>query len=314
MAATEANHPNVSDTCHMSYAQFLCRHGIPEFYIPAQHSTKSNTRVALLQKESHDTTKSALQHAAKGQIPMPEALVDMMLCLHNGILVADIMRAVDAQYNSTLTARSHPGDTKCNVVWRRGRQVHQRRTHCSVLDQHNPPLPRRKQRRILMPLLPHHGHRLGCSHAICQHHASAPMLVVVRQRSQSSSQSRILDRMAFSGRILHHQGRGKACMGTDPGLPDRILQPMVPSQRMHHLVGSSPPLQKKPTHHGCRHSHLRKVRELLGHHENMATCCTHRAPDRRTNPARMAHAQDRMEVLCNRCGFQLRWASKQLAH
>ena len=31
------------DAYRMSYAQFLCRHGIPEFYIPAQHNTKSNT-------------------------------------------------------------------------------------------------------------------------------------------------------------------------------------------------------------------------------------------------------------------------------
>ena len=51
---------------------------------------------------------------------MSEAFDDTMLCLHNGILVADIIRALDAQYNSTLTARSYPGNTKCNVVWRRG--------------------------------------------------------------------------------------------------------------------------------------------------------------------------------------------------
>ena len=48
------------DSYRMLYAQFLCRYGIPEFYIPAQHNTKSNTRVALWQKESDNTTKSAL--------------------------------------------------------------------------------------------------------------------------------------------------------------------------------------------------------------------------------------------------------------
>ena len=35
------------DAYCMSYAQFLCRHGIPEVYIPAQHNTKSNTGAAL---------------------------------------------------------------------------------------------------------------------------------------------------------------------------------------------------------------------------------------------------------------------------
>ena len=84
------------DTHRMPYAQFLCRHRIAEFYIPAQHNTKSNTRVALWQKESDDTTKSALWHAAEGQVPMPEALDDMTLCLHNGVLVADTVRALDA--------------------------------------------------------------------------------------------------------------------------------------------------------------------------------------------------------------------------
>ena len=48
------------------------------------------------QKESDDTAKSTLQHAAEGQIPMPETLDDMMMCLHNGVLVADMVRALDA--------------------------------------------------------------------------------------------------------------------------------------------------------------------------------------------------------------------------
>ena len=108
------------DTYRSAYARFLCRHSIPEFYIPAQHNTKSNTRVGLWRKESDDTAKSALQHAAEGQIPMPEAFDDMMLCLHNGAPVADIVHALDAQYNTTLTAKSYPGDTKCNVVCHRG--------------------------------------------------------------------------------------------------------------------------------------------------------------------------------------------------
>ena len=34
------------DSYRMSYTQFLCKHGIPEFYIPARHNTKSSTRVA----------------------------------------------------------------------------------------------------------------------------------------------------------------------------------------------------------------------------------------------------------------------------
>ena len=37
-----------------------------------------------------------------------------------GILVADIVRALGAQYNTSLAASSYPGDSKCNVVWRRG--------------------------------------------------------------------------------------------------------------------------------------------------------------------------------------------------
>ena len=43
-----------------------------------------------------------------------------MLCFHNGILAADIVRTLDAQYNSSLAASEYPGDPKCKVVWRRG--------------------------------------------------------------------------------------------------------------------------------------------------------------------------------------------------
>ena len=74
----------------------------------------------MWQKESDDTTKSTLQHAAKGQVPMPASLDETMLCLHNGILVANIVRALDAQNSSSLTARSYPGDPKCKVVWHKG--------------------------------------------------------------------------------------------------------------------------------------------------------------------------------------------------
>ena len=97
-----------------------CRYSTQEFYTPAHPNTKKNTRVAKRQKESDDTTKSTLQHAVKGQVPMPEALDETMLCLHNGMLVANIVRALDAQNNSSLTARSYPGDPKCKVFWPRG--------------------------------------------------------------------------------------------------------------------------------------------------------------------------------------------------
>ena len=58
------------DAYRMAYAQFLCEHNIPEYYIPAQHNTKSNARVALWQKETDDMAKSTLQHAAEGQVPI----------------------------------------------------------------------------------------------------------------------------------------------------------------------------------------------------------------------------------------------------
>ena len=111
------------DAYRMAYTQFLCDHNIPEYYIPAQHNTKSNARVALWQKESDDMAKSALQHAAEGQVPMPEALDDLMLRLHDGILAADIVRTLDAQYNNSLPTLSsqlppseYPNDSKCKVV------------------------------------------------------------------------------------------------------------------------------------------------------------------------------------------------------
>ena len=83
------------DAYSMAYAQILCKHSIVEFYIPAQHKTKSNARVAMLQKESKDTAKLALEQPTEGQVPMPEALHDPMLCLHDAILAADILRTLD---------------------------------------------------------------------------------------------------------------------------------------------------------------------------------------------------------------------------
>ena len=100
--------------------------------------------------------------------------------------------------------------------------------------------------------------------------------------------------MAITGCLLHHQGRRKACMGTNSGFLARSLHPMVSSER--HLVRPSPSFQRKPSLHGRRHSHLLKTSKLPGLHENVATCCTHRAPNHGTKPAWMVHTQNRMEV------------------
>ena len=96
------------DAYHMKYASFLCMYHIPEFYILVHHNTKSKTQVALWQKESDDTAKSALVHAQEGQMPMLDSPDDTPPCFHHGVLVANIVCALEIQYNSNTSGPTIP--------------------------------------------------------------------------------------------------------------------------------------------------------------------------------------------------------------
>ena len=108
------------DGYRRQYATFLSENHVPEFYIPAQHNTKSKTQVALWQKDTDDTAKHALTNAIAGQVPMPESLDDTMLCFHHGTLAANVVHVLDEAYNSSLRPDFHLGDSKSKVIWRRG--------------------------------------------------------------------------------------------------------------------------------------------------------------------------------------------------
>ena len=258
------------------------------------------------------TQRSPPYRTQRRDKPMPDALDDTMLCLHNGILGVDIVRSLDAQGNSSLPAQSYPGDPKCKAVWRR-RTTEGKHTNAGLTAAY------------WVRTIPHchEGSKDEFSCPLCRtmatgwgvHMQSAcimlPLLCLW-------SLANVANRLAIQGYSIEWYSPAAFSTTKEDAkhawgrIPDFLIESHDQWSPLSVCITWSGVVLRSKGSPLSTNDAIAISSECLnwapGHHENMTTCCTQRALDRRTEPARMAHAQDRMEVLRNRCGIQLRWA------
>ena len=94
-----ASHCSWVDALRLRYAAALLQNGAPEIYVPAQHTSGSQSLVALVQAQSDARAKQGMQAAGYGCAPFREWLGSHFYLVWRGVLAADPSAVHEACYS-----------------------------------------------------------------------------------------------------------------------------------------------------------------------------------------------------------------------
>ena len=83
------------DRIRLKYAEFVSRHDVPEYFMPAPHDTGDNQWLARWQSIADELAKAALQTARGMSAPFRRHLEGMALLFKSGTLVVHVTKGLD---------------------------------------------------------------------------------------------------------------------------------------------------------------------------------------------------------------------------